>query len=135
MSGIWNGLRAQKKGELVTLAQDLGLHDVSSSSSPTSTCTRASHRIALPRRLTSFPFQFDDLKKSELEQLIDDHLSSNAHKYSNDTRFRHYYKRRSETSPVKREASTSLADMGGRTKRRVTKAAEEMSNVLSARDE
>ena len=70
------------------------------------------------------------MKKTELELELDDHLTKNKSQYQNDTRFTSYYnKRRSESSPVKKEASSALSEVENTAKpvrRRVTKAADEL---------
>jgi len=78
--------------------------------------------------------QYDNLKKTELEVALDDHLSRNSSTYASDSRFRPFYKRRSESSPVKKEASSALSDLeakGKAVKRRATKAAEDIANAFN----
>lgn len=99
MSGVSNFLAKQKKAELAELAESLGL-------------------------------EHDGLKKTELEVELEDHLQKNKTQYQNDARFTSFYsKRRSESSPVKKEATSALSDVENTAKsvkRRVTKAAEEL---------
>lgn len=69
------------------------------------------------------------MKKSELEAALDDYLTKNASTWSSDTRFTPFYKRRHESSPVKKEAASAISDIENKVKtvrRRVTKAAEEL---------
>ena len=72
----------------------------------------------------------EGLKKTELELELEDHLNKNKSQYQNDSRFTTFYgKRRSESSPVKKEATSVLSDVETAAKsvrRRVTKAAEEL---------
>jgi hypothetical protein len=72
----------------------------------------------------------DGLKKTELELALEDFLTTNSSTYSNDPRFTSFYgKRRSESSPVKKETSSALSDIENKAKavrRRVTKAAEDI---------
>jgi hypothetical protein len=70
------------------------------------------------------------LKKTELEVELEDYLNKNKSQYQNDSRFTSFYgKRRSESSPVKKEVASALSDMETAVKsvrRRATKAAEEL---------
>lgn len=69
------------------------------------------------------------MKKAELEQELEDYLNKNSAKHSSDSRFTTFYKRRSDSSPVKKEASSALADVETKAKqvrRRVTKATEDL---------
>lgn len=72
------------------------------------------------------------MKKTQLEILLDEHLTSHA-ELASDARVAPFYKRRSSgESPVKKEASTALADTERAVKsvkRRVTKAAEELTRA------
>ena len=73
--------------------------------------------------------RYDGLKKAELEVALDDHLTKNASQYSGEARLAPFYKKRSDSSPIKKEASSALSDAETRTKsvkRRVTKAAEDL---------
>ena len=80
--------------------------------------------------MANIPQRHDGLKKTELELSLEDHLTANSSKYSNDSRFTSFYnKRRSESSPIKKEASSALSDVETKAKavrRRVTKAADEL---------
>jgi hypothetical protein len=71
----------------------------------------------------------DGLKKTELEERLQEFLDKNKSQYSSDSRFTSFYhKRRSDSSPVKKEASSVLSDVENTAKsvrRRVTKAAED----------
>ncbi|KAL1900201.1 hypothetical protein Sste5346_002511 [Sporothrix stenoceras] len=73
-------LRAQKKSDLVDIAETVGLKNVSS------------------------------LKKSDLESALDEYLTENASNLSSDPRLTPYFNIRSKTigSPVKREASSEV---------------------------
>jgi len=75
--------------------------------------------------------RYDGLKKDDITVALDEYLRENADKYSGETRFSPFYKTRgrSESSPVKKEATSALSDVESKvrtTKRRVTKAAEEV---------
>lgn len=76
------------------------------------------------------PTSHDGLKKTDLEVELDDYLTKNSSQYSSDSRFASFYnKRRSESSPVKKEASSALSEIDSKAKqvrRRVTKAAEDL---------
>lgn len=71
------------------------------------------------------------MKKTELELELEEHLNKNKAQYQNDSRFTSFYnKRRSESSPVKKETASALSDMETAVKsvrRRATKAAEELA--------
>lgn len=72
---------------------------------------------------------YDGLKKTEVEVALDEYLHKNASKYSNEARLAPFYRRRSESSPVKKEANSVLSEVESKAKtvkRRVTKAAEEL---------
>jgi hypothetical protein len=72
----------------------------------------------------------DGLKKAELEQELEDYLNNNSAKHSSDPRFTSFYKKRSDSSPVKKEASSALGDVEVKAKqvrRRVTKAVEDLA--------
>lgn len=79
--------------------------------------------------MANIPCRHDGLKKTELETSLEDHLNSNATKYSSDARFTSFYnRRRNDSSPVKKETSV-FSDIENKTKsvrRRVTKAADEL---------
>ena len=72
----------------------------------------------------------DNKKKTELELELEDFLSKNKSQYSNDSRFTSFYnKRRLDSSPVKKEASSVLSDVENTAKsvkRRATKAVDEL---------
>ncbi|KIN06483.1 hypothetical protein OIDMADRAFT_155674 [Oidiodendron maius Zn] len=77
----------------------------------------------------SLGLEHDGLKKAELELELENYLTKNSAQYSSDSRFTSFYKRRSDSSPVKKEASSTLSDVDSKTKpvrRRVTKAAEDI---------
>ncbi len=81
-------------------------------------------------RLLTF-HSYDGMKKTEIEVALDEYLTENASQFSSETRLAPFYKRRSESSPVKKESSTSsaLAEIDSKVKsikRRATKAAEEL---------
>jgi hypothetical protein len=72
---------------------------------------------------------YDGLKKTEVEVALDDYLTQNASTYSSETRLAPFYRRRSESSPVKKEVTSALSDAEKQVKsvrRRVTKAAEDL---------
>jgi hypothetical protein len=107
MSGVSSWLQKQRKSELVELADNVGFKD------------------------------YDGLKKSELEIALDDYLSKNSSTLSSDTRLIPFYKRRSESSPIKKEISSALSDGEAKTKqvkRRATKAAEELKDTVLTDD-
>ena len=80
--------------------------------------------------MANTPCRHDGLKKTELEISLEDHLNANASKYSNEPRFASFYnKRRSESSPVKKEASSMISDIESKAKaikRRATKTVDEL---------
>ncbi|KAG9241963.1 hypothetical protein BJ878DRAFT_196438 [Calycina marina] len=100
MSGVSSFLARQKKADLSSLAGELGL----------------SH---------------DGLKKAELEAELENYLISNSSTHGDDPKFAGFYsKRRSEGSPVKKEALSLFNGVDGTAKpsrRRVTRAAEEIA--------
>ncbi|RDW80029.1 hypothetical protein BP6252_04667 [Coleophoma cylindrospora] len=105
MSGAANWLRQQKKGELLELADSVGFTE------------------------------YDGMKKTDLELALDDYLTKNSTELSSDTRLQPFYKRRSESSPIKRETSTVMGDgetTVKRVRRRATKVAEEIANVIAS---
>ena len=74
--------------------------------------------------------RYEGKKKTELELELEDYLLVNSSTLSNEPRFAGFYtsKRRSESSPVKKEAPSLLDDVETKTKavrRRVTRAAED----------
>ena len=75
-------------------------------------------------------YRHEGLKKTELELSLEDYLTSNSTKHSAEPRFASFYnKRRSESSPVKKEAPSLFDDVDSKAKavkRRITKAAEEI---------
>lgn len=75
------------------------------------------------------------MKKTDLELALDDYLSQNAEQLSADTRLQGFYKRRLESSPIKKEMSGTAEPETGlvkRVKRRATKAADEFSTALTS---
>lgn len=69
--------------------------------------------------------------KKDIEVALDEYLRENADKYSGEARLAPFYKTRSrgESSPVKKELASALSDVETKvktTRRRVTKAAEEL---------
>jgi hypothetical protein len=75
------------------------------------------------------------LKKNEIETELENYLKNNP-SLATDTRVAPFYnKRRSESSPVKKEVSSALSD-GEKAiksvKRRATKAADELTNAVTA---
>jgi hypothetical protein len=82
---------------------------------------------SFPSNNLIFP-RYDGLKKAEIEVALDDYLTKNASQYSGEARLAPFYKKRSDSSPIKKEASSALSDAETKTKsvkRRVTKAAED----------
>ena len=72
---------------------------------------------------------YDGLKKTQIEIALDDYLTRNSSRFSGEARLAPFYKRRSESSPVKKEASSAFLGIETKVKsvkRRVTKAAEEL---------
>lgn len=75
------------------------------------------------------------MKKTDLELALDDYLTKNSTELSSDTRLQPFFKRRSESSPIKREASTTMAEADTtvkRVRRRATKVAEEIASVIAS---
>jgi hypothetical protein len=73
------------------------------------------------------------LRKVEIEAELEDYLKSKP-SLSSDTRVAPFYKRRSESSPVKKEVSSAFSEsekVVKSVKRRVTKAAEDLSNMVA----
>jgi hypothetical protein len=73
---------------------------------------------------------YEGQKKTDIEVGLDEYLTKNAATYSSDSRLAPFYKTRrgGESSPVKKEASSILADAETKVKqvkRRVTKVAED----------
>ncbi|PQE04813.1 cupin -type protein [Rutstroemia sp. NJR-2017a BBW] len=96
MSGVSNWIKAQRKAELMELADSIGLR------------------------------YYDGVKKTELEVALEDYLVENASRLGSDTRLQPYYHRRSVGSPVKKEPSSILSDIDSkRSLRRRTKLMEE----------
>ncbi|PQE05844.1 cupin -type protein [Rutstroemia sp. NJR-2017a BVV2] len=97
MSGVSNWIKAQRKAELMELADSIGLR------------------------------YYDGVKKTELEVALEDYLVENASRLGTDTRLQPYYHRRSAGSPVKKEPSSILSDIDSkRSLRRRTKLMEEI---------
>ncbi|KAI9649462.1 hypothetical protein NHQ30_002038 [Ciborinia camelliae] len=100
MSGVANWIKAQRKGDLMELADSIGLKYV------------------------------DGIKKTELEIALEVYLVENESQLSNDTRLIPYYNRRSGASPVKKEPSSAHEDMDTkRSLRRRTRLASEISEI------
>ncbi len=79
----------------------------------------------------------DAMKKTDLEIALEDHLKANS-QLSSDSRYAPFFKRRSGgdslSSPVKKEASSALSEtekVVKTVKRRVTKAAEDLTNAVT----
>ncbi len=75
------------------------------------------------------------MKKTDIETELDNYLRNNP-SLSTDTRVAPFYKRRSDAnpSPVKKETASALSDgekVIKSAKRRVTKAAEDISNAVA----
>lgn len=49
----------------------------------------------------------DGLKKSDIEQQLDNFLSQNANRFSSDSRFTSYFNSRARQSPIKRESDVT----------------------------
>ncbi|KAK3351810.1 hypothetical protein B0H65DRAFT_420707 [Neurospora tetraspora] len=78
MSGTTNSwLARQRKSDLVELAKEIGLTGL------------------------------DGLKKSDIEQQLDNFLSQNANRFSSDSRFTSYFNSRARQSPIKRESDVT----------------------------
>jgi hypothetical protein len=78
--------------------------------------------------------RYDGLKKTEIEVGLDEYLSVNAPRFSEDKRLAPFYKVRSRGSPVKKEAETTVsypraqaAKSVQSVKRRATRGAEEFA--------
>ncbi|PMD25318.1 hypothetical protein NA56DRAFT_642346 [Hyaloscypha hepaticicola] len=100
MSGASSWLQKMRKSELVELCDSVGYKD------------------------------YEGQKKTDIEVGLDEYLTKNAATYSSDSRLAPFYKTRrgGESSPVKKEASSILADAETKVKqvkRRVTKVAED----------
>ncbi|TVY46599.1 hypothetical protein LOCC1_G001827 [Lachnellula occidentalis] len=101
MSGASSWLQKMRKAELLELCESVDFKD------------------------------YHGLKKTEIEVALDDYLRENADQYSGEARLAPFYKTRgrSESSPIKKEATSVMSDIESKlrtTKRRVTKAAEEL---------
>ncbi|KAM3075206.1 hypothetical protein ACMFMF_005884 [Clarireedia jacksonii] len=100
MSGVSNWIKAQRKAELMELADSIGLQ------------------------------YYEGVKKTELEVALEDYLVENAARLGGDTRLQPYYQRRSAGSPVKKEPLSILSDIDSkRSLRRRTKLMEEVPDV------
>ncbi|KAA8569169.1 hypothetical protein EYC84_000838 [Monilinia fructicola] len=100
MSGVANWIKAQRKGDLMDLADSIGLKYI------------------------------DGIKKTELEIALEDYLVENESQLANDTRLIPYYHRRSAGSPVKKEPSSAHEDLDTkRSLRRRTRLTSEISEV------
>ena len=80
-------------------------------------------------------FRYDGLKKAELEVALDDYLRSNSSQFISDTRLTPFYKRRGDSSPVKKETPSivSVAENNVKSARkRVNKIVEDASEALAA---
>jgi hypothetical protein len=115
-----------RKGELVELCDSVGYKEYE---------TPVHLAFLSTDRLTSR--SYEGLKKTDIEVGLDEYLTTNAPKYSSDTRLAPFYKtRRGLESPVKKETASALSDTETKVKqvkRRVTKAAEEFLPTLVAR--
>jgi hypothetical protein len=98
MSHTSSWLQKMRKAELVELADSVGFND------------------------------YDGMKKGEIEAALDDFLTENASKFQNDTRLAPFYRKRGDSSPVKKEPSMldGLDTAVKSVRRRVTRAAEEL---------
>ncbi|CAD6444419.1 5082ac3b-f10c-4c5c-89f2-38f7ac1c1739 [Sclerotinia trifoliorum] len=101
MSGVANWIKAQRKGDLMELADSIGLKYI------------------------------DGIKKTELELALEDYLVENESQLANETRLIPYYNRRSGASPVKKEPSTHDEMDTKRSLRRRTRLASEISEVAN----
>lgn len=71
---------------------------------------------------------YDGMKKTEVEVALDSYLKENVSAHSDNPKLEPYYRRRSESSPVKKEAPSLLAEADSKlrsVRRRITKAAED----------
>ncbi|TEY70235.1 hypothetical protein BOTCAL_0109g00240 [Botryotinia calthae] len=100
MSGVANWIKAQRKGDLMELADSIGLKYI------------------------------DGIKKTELEIALEDYLVENESQLANEARLIPYYNRRSGASPVKKEPSSAHDEIDTkRSLRRRTRLASELSEV------
>ena len=70
------------------------------------------------------------MKKTEVEVALDSYLKQNATAHSDNPKLEPFYRRRSESSPVKKEMQTILSDVEKNlrsVRRKVAKAAEELA--------
>jgi len=101
MSGAATWLHGQRKTELVELAEKVGLRD------------------------------YENLKKSELEMALDEHMRANQTKLVKDNALQPYFKRINNPSPVKREVSLTETKTP-RAVRRTTKEPAETAEPTTA---
>ncbi|ESZ91922.1 hypothetical protein SBOR_7716 [Sclerotinia borealis F-4128] len=99
MSGVANWIKAQRKGDLMELADSIGLKYI------------------------------DGIKKTELEIALEDYLVENESQLAKDTRLIPYYNRRSVGSPVKKEPSSHEDMDTKRSLRRRARLTSEISEV------
>jgi len=117
MSGVSTFLQRMRKAELLELAEEVGFTEYEMLSLL---------RILATSKLTCD--SYDGLKKTEVEVALDSYLKENASAHSDNPRLEAFYRRRSESSPVKKESSIlpDAVDSKLRSvRRRVTKAAED----------
>ncbi|KAI0148764.1 hypothetical protein GGR57DRAFT_229047 [Xylariaceae sp. FL1272] len=103
MSGANSWLQRQRKSDLTDLAQHTGLKN------------------------------YDGLKKSELELALDEYLSENATTFSTDPKLANYYASRARNigSPMKRDIEVPIESKLKGSRRRATKALEELTSPES----
>lgn len=84
----------------------------------------AMHVANVPARRNSI----DSLKKVELELALDEYLAENTSTFQSDPKLANYYASRARTigSPIKKDVDAPAERLKVSTRRRVTKAAEEI---------
>ena len=118
-------LQKMRKGDLYALSESLGLKYVNAPDA--FPCPTICLRILINR-------SGDGMKKTQLEVLIEDHLSTHG-ELASDSRYAAYYKRRlaEYASPVKREAGAAVDGVmksASRARRRVTQAVDEVASAV-----
>ncbi|RYO73975.1 hypothetical protein DL766_006228 [Monosporascus sp. MC13-8B] len=84
---------------------------------------------------------FESFRKPELELALDEYLAENSSQFSSDPKVAPYYTSRAKNSPIKGYGSPIKKDVDGTveklkgTRRRITKAAEEIINPDSSEEE
>ncbi|KAI1188124.1 hypothetical protein F5B17DRAFT_289631 [Nemania serpens] len=107
MSGANSWLQRQRKTDLAELAQYSGLKNI------------------------------DSLKKVELELALDEYLAENTSTFQSDPKLANYYASRARTigSPIKKDVDAPAERLKVSTRRRVTKAAEEIVPPADSEEE